>query len=59
MKLIITTMGICALLTGASQSIAQGQKETGQSPGLKSEETQTIRATGHSVGWIGSTTGIH
>jgi Cu/Ag efflux protein CusF len=43
MKLIITTMGICALLTGASPGIAQEQK--GQSPGLKSEETKVIKAT--------------
>ena len=50
MKSIIT-IGLCALLTGAARLIAQdepnkdSQTSTNQSPGLKSEETQTIKAT--------------
>jgi Cu/Ag efflux protein CusF len=45
MRLIITTMGICALLTGVTPGVAQEQKDKEQSSGLKSEETQTIKAT--------------
>jgi hypothetical protein len=50
MKSIIT-IGICALLTGASRLIAQDepnkdqQTSTNQAPELKSEDTQTIKAT--------------
>jgi Cu/Ag efflux protein CusF len=45
MKSIMITMAVCALLTGASQSIAQDQKDQQQSPGLKTQQTQTIKAT--------------
>src|SRR4026208_423901 len=45
MKLIVTTMAACALLTGASQSTAPEKKEKEHYPGLKSEETKVIKAT--------------
>jgi Cu/Ag efflux protein CusF len=51
MKSIITTIGVCALLTGSSRLIAQDepnkdqQTNTNQAPELKSQSTQTIKAT--------------
>src|SRR6476660_7956613 len=45
MKSIITTMGICVLLTGVTQIIAQEQSDKAQQPGIKSEETKEIKAT--------------
>src|SRR5215467_9741298 len=45
MKSIMTTMGICALLTGAIQIIAQEEGNKAQNPGLKAVETKEIRAT--------------
>ena len=45
MKSIITTLGVCALLTGAAQLLAQEETNTNKSPEIKSEQTKTIRAT--------------
>jgi hypothetical protein len=51
MKSIITTIGVCALLTGATRLVAQDepnkdqQASTNQTPGLKSEQTKELKAT--------------
>jgi Cu/Ag efflux protein CusF len=45
MKSIIATMGICALLTSASQIIAQEEGNNAQNPGLKAGEIKEVRAT--------------
>jgi hypothetical protein len=45
MKSIIATMGVCVLLTGAIQGIAQEQSGKDQGRGVKSEETTITRAT--------------
>jgi Cu/Ag efflux protein CusF len=45
MKLIITTIAVCVLLTGVTRIIAQEQKDQQQNPGLKSEATKVIKAT--------------
>lgn len=45
MKSIITTIAVCVLLTAPARIIAQEETNTNKSPGLKSEETKTIKAT--------------
>jgi hypothetical protein len=45
MKLIITTIGVCAVLTGATQIIAQERSDKEQRAGVKSEETTVTKAT--------------
>jgi Cu/Ag efflux protein CusF len=45
MKSIIATMGICALLAGATKISAQEEGNKAQNPGLKAEEIKEVRAT--------------
>lgn len=45
MNSIITTILVCALLTGVARLIAQEETTTNKPPGVKSEETKIIKAS--------------
>lgn len=49
MKSIITTIAAYVLLIGATQIVAQEQKDQQQNPGLKSQQTKVLKATVQNV----------